>query len=102
MVGRVADKAVQFHGEAGYMEEYAVAPFIKTFCCCIYEGTSQIQQTIIAGTLLRDYGTASAAGPKVILQLRAQLSSRASLIWSRKSFFAAKAACVNIVKTSAS
>ena len=56
MVGRVADKAVQFHGGAGYMEEYAVARFYKDVRLFrIYEGTSQIQQTIIARNLLRDY-----------------------------------------------
>jgi acyl-CoA dehydrogenase len=56
MVGRVADKAVQFHGGAGYMEEYAVARFYKDVRLFrIYEGTSQIQQTIIARNLLRDF-----------------------------------------------
>ena len=56
MVGRVADKAVQFHGGAGYMEEYSVARFYKDVRLFrIYEGTSQIQQTIIARNLLRDY-----------------------------------------------
>ena len=56
MVGRVADKAVQFHGGAGYMEEYAVARFYKDVRLFrIYEGTSQIQQSIIARNLLRDF-----------------------------------------------
>ena len=56
MVGRVADRAVQFHGGAGYMEEYAVARFYKDVRLFrIYEGTSQIQQTIIARNLLRDF-----------------------------------------------
>jgi acyl-CoA dehydrogenase len=56
MVGRVADKAVQFYGGAGYMEEYAVSRFYKDVRLFrIYEGTSQIQQTIIARNLLRDY-----------------------------------------------
>jgi acyl-CoA dehydrogenase len=57
MVGRVADRAVQIHGGAGYMEEYAVARFYRDVRLFrIYEGTSQIQQTIIARNLIRDFG----------------------------------------------
>ena len=55
MVGRVADRAVQYHGGAGYIEEYAVARFYRDVRLFrIYEGTSQIQQGIIARNLLRD------------------------------------------------
>ena len=55
MVGRVADRAVQIHGGAGYMEEYAVARFYRDVRLFrIYEGTSQIQQTIIARSMIRD------------------------------------------------
>lgn len=55
MVGRVADRAVQIHGGAGYMEEYAVARFYRDVRLFrIYEGTSQIQQTIIARNLIRE------------------------------------------------
>ncbi len=54
MVGRVADRAVQIHGGAGYMEEYAVARFYRDVRLFrIYEGTSQIQQTVIAKGLIR-------------------------------------------------
>jgi acyl-CoA dehydrogenase len=54
MVGRVADRAVQIHGGAGYIEEYAVARFYRDVRLLrIYEGTSQIQQTIIARDLIR-------------------------------------------------
>lgn len=57
MVGRVADRAVQIHGGAGYMEEYPVARFYRDVRLFrIYEGTSQIQQSIIARNLIRDYG----------------------------------------------
>ena len=57
MVGRVADRAVQIHGGAGYLEEYAVARFYRDVRLFrIYEGTSQIQQTIIARNLIRDFG----------------------------------------------
>ncbi|MGI9219608.1 MAG: acyl-CoA dehydrogenase family protein [Woeseiaceae bacterium] len=55
MVGRVADRAVQIHGGAGYIEEYAVARFYRDVRLFrIYEGTSQIQQTIIARDLIRN------------------------------------------------
>jgi len=55
MVGRVADRAVQIHGGSGYMEEYAVARFYRDVRLFrIYEGTSQIQQLIIARNMLRD------------------------------------------------
>ena len=55
MVGRVADRAVQIHGGAGYMEEYAVSRFYRDVRLFrIYEGTSQIQQTIIARNMIRD------------------------------------------------
>jgi len=54
MVGRVADRAVQIHGGAGYMEEYPVARFYRDVRLFrIYEGTSQIQQTVIARNLIR-------------------------------------------------
>ena len=54
MVGKVADRAVQIHGGAGYMEEYAVSRFYRDVRLFrIYEGTSQIQQSIIARNLIR-------------------------------------------------
>lgn len=53
MVGRVADRAVQIHGGAGYMREYAVERFYRDVRLYrIYEGTSQIQQLVIAKTML--------------------------------------------------
>ncbi len=56
-LGRVADRAVQIHGGAGYMAEYKVERFYRDVRLMrIYEGTSQIQQTIIAKALLRDAG----------------------------------------------
>ncbi|MDM9558335.1 acyl-CoA dehydrogenase family protein [Bordetella petrii] len=49
MVGRVADRAVQIHGGAGYISEYAVERFYRDVRLFrIYEGTSQIQQLVIA------------------------------------------------------
>jgi len=56
-LGRVADRAVQIHGGAGYMSEYKVERFYRDVRLMrIYEGTSQIQQTIIAKALLREAG----------------------------------------------
>ncbi len=56
-LGRVADRAVQIHGGAGYMAEYNVERFYRDVRLMrIYEGTSQIQQTIIAKALLREAG----------------------------------------------
>ncbi|MGE0741186.1 MAG: acyl-CoA dehydrogenase family protein [Hyphomonadaceae bacterium] len=53
-VGRVADRAVQIFGGAGYMAEYKVERFYRDVRLLrIYEGTSQIQQTIIAREMLR-------------------------------------------------
>ncbi len=52
MVGRVADRAVQIHGGAGYMHDYAVERFYRDVRLFrLYEGTSQIQQIIIAREL---------------------------------------------------
>ncbi len=57
-VGRIADRAVQIHGGAGYMNATKVERFYRDVRVLrIYEGTSQIQQLIIARGLLR-----SAAG----------------------------------------
>ena len=56
-LGRVADRAVQIHGGAGYMAEYKVERFYRDVRLMrIYEGTSQVQQTIIAKALLRQAG----------------------------------------------
>jgi acyl-CoA dehydrogenase len=53
MVCRVADRAVQVHGGAGYMRGVAVERFYRDARLIrIYEGTSQIQQVIIARALL--------------------------------------------------
>jgi acyl-CoA dehydrogenase len=55
MVGRVADRAVQIHGGAGYMTDYAVERFYRDVRLLrLYEGTSQIQQLVIARNMIRD------------------------------------------------
>nr|WP_321507080.1 acyl-CoA dehydrogenase family protein [uncultured Celeribacter sp.] len=47
--GRIADRAVQIHGGAGYMSEYDIERLYRDIRLLrIYEGTSQIQQLIIA------------------------------------------------------
>jgi acyl-CoA dehydrogenase len=57
MLGRVADRAVQIHGGAGYMREYAVERFYRDVRLYrIYEGTSQIQQLVIARRMLQQEG----------------------------------------------
>ncbi|MBY8975906.1 acyl-CoA dehydrogenase family protein [Rhodobacteraceae bacterium NNCM2] len=49
MAGRIADRALQIHGGAGYMCEYEIERFYRDVRLLrIYEGTSQIQQLIIA------------------------------------------------------
>jgi acyl-CoA dehydrogenase len=54
MVGRVADRAVQIHGGAGYIRSVAVERFYRDVRLFrIYEGTSQIQQLVIAGEMIR-------------------------------------------------
>lgn len=56
MVGRVADRAVQIHGGSGYLAEYAVERFYRDVRVLrLYEGTSQIQQLIIAKEMIRDH-----------------------------------------------
>lgn len=55
MVGRVADRAVQIHGGAGYINEYAVERFYRDVRLFrIYEGTTQIQQIVVARNMIRE------------------------------------------------
>jgi len=54
MVGRVADRAVQVHGGVGYMRGVTVERIYRDARLFrIYEGTSQIQQLVIAKQALR-------------------------------------------------
>jgi acyl-CoA dehydrogenase len=54
MVSRVADRAVQIHGGAGYMQESAVERLYRDVRLFrLFEGTSQIQQLVIARQLMR-------------------------------------------------
>ena len=55
MVGRVADRAVQIYGGAGYIADYGVERFYRDVRLFrLYEGTSQIQQLVIARQMLRE------------------------------------------------
>lgn len=54
MVGRVADRCVQIHGGNGYIAEYAAEQLYRDARLFrIYEGTTQIQQLVIARDELR-------------------------------------------------
>lgn len=53
MAGRVADRGVQVHGGAGYINEYPVERFYRDVRLLrLYEGTTQIQQLIIGRALM--------------------------------------------------
>jgi acyl-CoA dehydrogenase len=55
MCGRVADRAVQIFGGAGYMSEYGIERFYRDVRLFrIYEGTTQIQQIVIARNLVKE------------------------------------------------
>ena len=57
MCGRVADRAVQIHGGAGYMADSPIERFYRDVRLFrLYEGTSQIQQLIIARNMIRNAG----------------------------------------------
>ncbi|MBO0334067.1 acyl-CoA dehydrogenase family protein [Sneathiella sp. CAU 1612] len=54
--GRIADRAVQIHGGAGYMAEYKVERFYRDVRLLrLYEGTTQIQQLVIARNMLKSH-----------------------------------------------
>ena len=57
MVGRVADRAVQCFGGAGYIADYGVERFYRDVRLFrIYEGTSEIQRLIIARETIKAGG----------------------------------------------
>ncbi len=54
MCGRVADRAVQILGGAGYMADYAAERFYRDVRLFrIFEGTSQVQQLVIARNMIK-------------------------------------------------
>ncbi|WP_394761720.1 acyl-CoA dehydrogenase family protein [Phenylobacterium sp.] len=57
MVGRVADRAVQIYGGAGYVADHGIERLYRDVRIFrIYEGTSQIQQVVIARETLKRGG----------------------------------------------
>ena len=57
MVGRVADRAVQIFGGAGYVADHGIERFYRDVRIFrIYEGTSQIQQVVIARETMKRGG----------------------------------------------
>ena len=54
MCGRVADRCLQIHGGAGYISEYSIERFYRDVRLFrLYEGTTQIQQIIIARDMIK-------------------------------------------------
>ena len=54
MVGRVADRAVQIHGGAGYIVDHGIERFYRDVRLFrLYEGTSEIQRLIIARSMVK-------------------------------------------------
>jgi acyl-CoA dehydrogenase len=57
MVGRVADRAVQIFGGAGYVADYGIERLYRDVRIFrIYEGTSQIQQLVVARETIKRGG----------------------------------------------
>ena len=55
MCGRVADRAVQILGGAGYLSDYGIERFYRDVRLFrLYEGTTQIQQLIIGRNMMRE------------------------------------------------
>lgn len=55
MCGRVADRAVQILGGAGYLAEYGIERFYRDVRLFrLYEGTTQIQQLIIGRAMVKE------------------------------------------------
>jgi acyl-CoA dehydrogenase len=61
MVGRVADRVVQIFGGAGYIADYGIERFYRDVRLFrLYEGTTQIQQLVIARHMLQEARAGSA------------------------------------------
>ena len=57
MASEVTDQVVQIHGGTGFIVDYPIERYYRDARALeILEGTSQIQQVIIAGSLLAGYG----------------------------------------------
>ncbi|MEM7293629.1 MAG: acyl-CoA dehydrogenase family protein, partial [Pseudomonadota bacterium] len=52
---RIADKALQIHGGYGYTRDFPLERYVRDLRVFrIYEGSSEIQRTIIARSLLEE------------------------------------------------
>src|SRR5215208_4217641 len=77
MVGRVADRAVQIHGGAGYVADYGVERFYRDVRLFrIYEGTTQIQQLVIARAMIKEVR----GGDRVLVVLENSVTAVAALM----------------------
>jgi acyl-CoA dehydrogenase len=55
MCGRVADRAVQIFGGSGYVADHGIERFYRDVRLFrLYEGTTQIQQIVIARNMIRE------------------------------------------------
>jgi acyl-CoA dehydrogenase len=55
-LGRIADRVLQIHGGYGYIKEYPIERLFRDARLFrIYEGTSQIQQLVVAREMLRQH-----------------------------------------------
>jgi acyl-CoA dehydrogenase len=55
-LGRIADRVMQIHGGYGYIKEYAIERLFRDARLFrIYEGTSQIQQLVVAREMLKQH-----------------------------------------------
>ena len=58
-LGRIADRVLQVHGGYGYIKEYPIERLFRDARLLrIYEGTSQIQQLIVAREMIKERGAA--------------------------------------------
>lgn len=55
MIGAlIINKSLQLHGGYGYSREYEIERLYRDIrVCAIYEGSSQVQQIVISGQMLK-------------------------------------------------
>lgn len=84
MVGRVADRAVQIHGGAGYFADYGIERFYRDVRLFrIYEGT--IQQLVIARGMIKAAGAASGNLRRITSTIPRSITISFSTILSKKA-----------------
>ena len=86
--GRVADRAVQIFGGAGYVSDYGIERFYRDVRIFrLYEGTSQIQQIIIARELAKAAKAGSLSMFEIDLTDPHELGLNADLLAAIPEFF---------------